>query len=125
MSELLAIRDIVVVVFPTQNPKGREQEGYRPAIVAGLPENLGVPRFNVGIVVPLTTDRHQSWAISSPELYPRFEAGTGNLPKNSIVLLDQIRTIDLNRIIRYLGTLTTVQYLPIQNALRTILDLNS
>ncbi len=32
----LKIGDIVTVSFPQQNPQGREQEGYRPAIVVGF-----------------------------------------------------------------------------------------
>lgn len=44
--EHLEIGDVVSALFPLQ-PGGREQEGYRPAMVVGLPELAGTPRFGV------------------------------------------------------------------------------
>jgi mRNA interferase MazF len=37
----LQIGDVITAKFPNQNPSGREQEGYRPAIVVGIPSRLG------------------------------------------------------------------------------------
>ena len=71
----LKIGDIVTARFPEQKPQGREQEGYRPAIVVGFPNFLGTPRFPVIIVVSMTTYRNQSWADNSQELYHVFPAG--------------------------------------------------
>jgi len=31
------------------------------------------------MVMPMTTDRNQAWAIVSPDLYPRFAAGVAGL----------------------------------------------
>lgn len=45
MSDLLAIGDLVIARFPKQNPQGREQEGIRPGLIVGFPQNIGVPRF--------------------------------------------------------------------------------
>lgn len=103
--------------FPAQDPQGHEQEGYRPAIVVGLPATLGRPRFDMVLVVPLTTDRKQSWAAASPELYPRLQAGVAGLPQVSIVLLEQTRTLDKGRMARYLGRLSEAQYEAIRQGL--------
>lgn len=97
----LKFGDIVTARFPEQNPQGREQEGFRPAIVVGFPNRLGTPRFRLIIVIPITTDRGQAWAIASPDLYPRFTAGTGGLRQPSIALLDQVRVLDVTRISEY------------------------
>jgi mRNA interferase MazF len=121
MSDLLAVGDILITGFPSQNPQGREQEGIRPALIVGFPQNIGVPRFPLVFVAPLTTDRSQNWAIASPDLYPKLSTGQGNLPRNSIILLDQIRAIDLNRIDRYLGSLTTGEYQPIFSSIQKML----
>jgi mRNA interferase MazF len=43
--------------------------------------------------------------------------GVGGLPQPSIVLLDQLRSIDPRRVLAYLGTLTPEQYIPIQSGL--------
>jgi mRNA interferase MazF len=97
----LQFGDIVTARFPQQNPQGREQEGYRPAIVVGFPNRLGIPRFSLIVVIPMTTDRGQTWAITSPDLYPRFAAGVAGLSSPSIALLDQVRVLDVNRLIDY------------------------
>lgn len=109
--------------FPAQDPQGHEQEGYRPAIVVGLPETLGRPRFSMVLVVPLTTDRRQSWATASPDLYPRLQAGVAGLPQASIVLLEQTRMLDTSRMARYVGQLSREQYEPIKRGLVRICEL--
>jgi mRNA interferase MazF len=109
--------DIILVTFPTQVPPGREQQGYRPAIVVGIPQRLGPPRYPLLLVVPLTSNRQQSWAMDAPTLYPKLNAGDGNLPANSIVLLDQVRSIDSTRVVRYIGTLTVEQFKPMFDSL--------
>lgn len=117
----LKIGDIVTARFPEQKPQGREQEGYRPAIIVGFPNLLGTLRFPVIIVVPMTTYRNQLWADNSPNLYPVFPTGIAGLKSPSIVLLDQIRVIDARRIVNYRGSLTTEQYQIIENRLKKIL----
>ncbi|MBI3961844.1 MAG: type II toxin-antitoxin system PemK/MazF family toxin [Deinococcus sp.] len=113
----LEIGDVVTARFPEHDPQGHEQEGYRPAIVLGLPGRLGQPRFDLVLVVPLTTDHGQSWAAASPDLYPRLRAGMGGLPRDSILLLEQIRTLDTSRMSRYLGQLSKAHYEPIRRGL--------
>lgn len=114
----LKIGDIITARFPEQKPQGREQEGYRPAIVVGLPNRIGKLRFQVIIVVPMTTYRNQSWADNSPELYPVFPTGIDGLKSPSIALLDQIRAIDAKRIVNYRGSLTVEQYQIIEDGLK-------
>ncbi|WP_292760830.1 hypothetical protein [Nostoc sp. NOS(2021)] len=55
--------------------------------------------------------------LNNPSLYPRLLAGAGGLALSSIVLLDQTRGLDINRVLAYLGTLTPEQYVPITNEL--------
>ena len=116
----LKIGDIVTARFPEQKPQGREQEGYRPAIVVGFPNLLGTLRFPVILVVPMTTYRNQSWVDNSPNLYPVFAAGIAGLKSPSIALLDQIRAIDARRIVNYRGSLTAEQYQIIENGLKKV-----
>ena len=119
-SEVVSVGDVVAVALPNHRPDGREQEGFRPAIVVGLPDFLGVPRFPVALVVPLTSDRQQAWALESPSLYPRLPAATGGLRSPSIVLLDQLRSLDARRLRRYLGSLSTKEYASIRNGLNAM-----
>lgn len=89
MSDPIVVGDVIIARFPTQNPQGREQEGIRPALVIGVPQRLGIPRFPLVIVAPMTSARSPSWAVASPALYPQLAAGEAGLPQNSIVLLDR------------------------------------
>lgn len=118
----LQFGDVVTARFPQQNPQGREQEGFRPAIVVGFPNRLGIPRFSLIVVIPITTDKGQTWALTSPDLYPRFAAGVAGLSSPSIVLLDQVRVIDVNRIVDYRGSLTPDEYQPILIGLQRMIN---
>jgi mRNA interferase MazF len=55
----------------------------------------------------MTTDRGQEWAGNSPDLYMQFSAGVAGLKSPSIALLDQVRAIDVSRIVAYRGSLTS------------------
>jgi mRNA interferase MazF len=118
----LTAGDVISALFPMHVPGGREQQGYRPAVVVGIPECLGVPRFEVLIVVPITADRDQQWSERSPALYPRLEKGTANLRSSSICLLDQVRAIGAERVRGYRGTLEAEKYHPIHNGLRRMMS---
>jgi mRNA interferase MazF len=50
-----------------------------------------------------------------------MNAGDGNLPATSIALLDQVRSIDSTRVIRYIGTLPPELYQPIAEGLEQMM----
>lgn len=104
-------------------PPGHEQEGERPALLVGVPARLGKPRFTMLLVAPVTSFAEQAWAVRAPELYPYLQAGVANLPRPSLVLLDQLQSVDARRVLRYVGLLDREQYTPIATALRGILAL--
>ncbi len=118
----LAAEDVISALFPEHVPGGHEQQGLRLAVVVGVPEPLGEPRFEVLVVVPMTTDRGQEWSKRSPALYPRLTKGTAKLRSPSICLLDQVRAIGAERVRGYRGTLGADQYRPIQNGLRRMMS---
>ncbi len=104
------MRDVVLVDFPVHIPPGREQQGQRPAIVVALPSDTRVTvRFSLVIVVPMTTQSGE-WVTQNPTLYPCLQAGVAGIRRDSVVLLDQIRALDVRRILRYRGNLTREQY---------------
>ncbi len=73
--------------------KTANSEPNSTLVAENLNEKENIPRFQVIIVVPMTTYRNQSWADNSPNLYPVFSAGIAGLQSPSIALLDQIRAI--------------------------------
>jgi mRNA interferase MazF len=103
MNNNLNVGDIIAVTLPERNPSGHEQVGLRPAVIIGLPENVDIPRYPVIIVIPLTT-KSGNWSEKN-NLYPEIAKGEGNLRKISIVLTDQVLSIDTNRINGFIGTL--------------------
>ncbi len=100
----LRIGDVLVVRLPEHRPPGHEQMGRRPAVVVGLPDLVGPPRFPVVLVAPMTTVTGP-WVRAAPDLYPLLERGEGNLPRRSVVLLDQIRAVDALRVEGWIGRL--------------------
>ena len=60
MSRPLNIGDVITARFPVHRPVGHEQEGLRPALVIGLPNRVGSPRFAMLLLAPMTTDRQQT-----------------------------------------------------------------
>jgi mRNA interferase MazF len=93
--------DILLISLPEHSPKGHEQEGERPVIVVAVPKFV---RYPVVIVVPLTT-KDGSWVNNNPYLYRRIPKNASGLPKDSIALIDQIRAVDVHRIISFYGSL--------------------
>lgn len=116
----LSVGDVVTAAIPERVPSGHEQEGVRPAVVVGLPDRLGPGRFPVVVVVPFTSYRAQAWVAASPERYPRFAAGVAGLRSPSVALLDQVLALDLRRLQKRRGQLSTEQFAPIQEGLTRI-----
>ncbi|MFE1746440.1 type II toxin-antitoxin system PemK/MazF family toxin [Coleofasciculus sp. H7-2] len=119
MTNTFSVRDVLLVEFPIHTPLGREQQGQRPAVVVALPGDTGSVRFSLVVVVP-TTAQSGDWVAENPTLYPFLPAGVGGIRRNSIVLLDQIRAIDVRRVLRYRGTLTPDEYQPIEDGLKAM-----
>ena len=96
---------------------GSEQGGERPVVV--LQNNKGNRYSPTVIVAPLTTKKIKS-------RLPTHVTVSGNgLRFSSLVLLEQIRTIDKKRIKRYVGTITANEMQMIENAIFISMSLSS
>ena len=94
--------DIILAGFPERDPRGHEQEGIRPALILAVSSKA---RFPIVITAPMTTDRGQPWAKAAPGIYIPLVQGSGGLPADSTLLLDQTRSLDASRVRRFLGSL--------------------
>ncbi len=74
--------------------RGREIRKTRPCVIVS-PDELNAS-IGTYIVAPLTTGSHP---------YP-FRVGCRFAGKNGHVILDQLRTVDHERLVKHLGTLT-------------------
>ncbi|WP_313180874.1 type II toxin-antitoxin system PemK/MazF family toxin [Lacrimispora sp.] len=95
---------------------GSEQGGNRPVLI--LQNDIG-NRYSPTVIVAAITRR------SKRELPTHVEVGCmEELQKNSVVLLEQIRTIDRMRLLEYIGSLSRLQMLSVDQALEISVGLN-
>lgn len=88
---------------------GCEQGGIRPVLV--IQNDIG-NRYSPTVIVAAITSK------SKKELPTHVELGCMEaLQKNSVVLLEQIRTIDCIRLLEYIGSVSRLRMLLIDQAL--------
>lgn len=112
--------DVLIAALARQVPTGREQVGTRPVIVVAVPPEP--VRYPVVIVVPVTS-QEGPWSRENPLVYPSLNPGAGGLPVRSTVLLDQVRSLDVQRILEYIGTLDAVDSGRVRSGLRELMNL--
>ncbi len=79
---------------------GCEQGGTRPVLI--LQNDIG-NRYSPTVIVAAITSRMKR--AKMPTHIP-IKMESGRLPKNSIVMLEQIRTIDKERLVNYVGKIS-------------------
>lgn len=96
---------------------GSEQGGYRPVLI--VQNDRGNRRAPTVIAVPLTASTRK------PPLpaHVRLKAGEGGLRQPSIVLCEQVRTLEKTRLDRRLGRLSPERLKNVEEALRYSLDM--
>lgn len=95
---------------------GSEQGGYRPVVV--IQNNIGNKYSPTTIVAVITT---RATKAKLPTHY-WLEDGCG-LPKNSMVELEQIRTIDKSRLKKYIGAISYADETNIKKCLKISLEI--
>ena len=99
------------------NPfKGSEQGGKRPVII--IQNNVG-NRHSPTVIVTAVTSRFFKKRV----LPTHVTLDNAELEKNSLALLEQIRTIDKSRLIRKIGSVPKEKMKEIGEAIRVSLDL--
>ena len=88
---------------------GSEQGGMRPILI--LQNNIG-NKYSPTVVVAAITSR-----LEKKQLLTHVRLGSAHLKRDSIVLLEQIRTIDKRRLCEYIGSVTGEEMEQIEHAL--------
>ncbi len=101
------------------NPyRGSEQGGTRPVLL--LQNNVGNIYCPTLIIAPITSRQDKK-----PRQPTHCNLGrTSGLPEQSMVMLEQIRTIDKSRVIRFMGKLDAEKMREIDTALEVSLSLH-
>ncbi len=96
---------------------GFEQKGMRPVVV--LQTDVANDKLNTVMVAPLTSNLKAQGFL----LTVLVEAKDSNLPKDSVILLFQIRTLDKRRLERKIAHLDQKMMDRVDQALRVAFDL--
>lgn len=113
------VGDVLFAAIPENMPPGVEQQGPHPAVVVATPSSTGPQRFNILVIVPLTTATGL-WIRGNPTLYPRLSAGQGGLNMDTTAMIDHVQAIDATRVQKVYGTLTLDEFGPIRIGLEQI-----
>ena len=97
---------------------GSEQTGKRPVLI--IQNNIG-NKYSPTVIVALITKHCKAMYIPTHTLLKTID--TPFLKYNSIVLTEQIRTIDKTRLLEYLGTINSYQLDEVNKALKISLAL--
>lgn len=91
---------------------GSEQGGIRPVLI--IQNNIG-NQHSPTIIAAIITGQRKSLYLPTHVLLDRLLSG---LPKKSMVMLEQIRTLDRNRLYEYIGHLGTAKMQEVNTALK-------
>lgn len=95
---------------------GSEQGGVRPVVV--IQNNVG-NHYSPTVIVAAITSRKKRWMPTQVKLYKQ----AAGLYKLSFAMLEQVRTIDRKRLIRYMGTLDEQTMAKVDSAIAVSLGL--
>lgn len=103
------------IVFVELDPViGSEQGGVRPAVI--LQNNTGNKVSPTTIIAPITSK-------NKPQLPTHVVVpSSGGIKKNSVLLLEQIRTVDCTRLISKIGMLDEAAMAEVDSAIRVSLS---
>lgn len=96
---------------------GSEQEGYRPVVI--IQNDVG-NRHSPTVIVAAITSRKETREKLPTHFYVGQETG---LDRQSVIMLEQLRTVDKRRLDKYVGRLNNKQLSGLDCALAISLDL--
>ncbi|MBI5872193.1 type II toxin-antitoxin system PemK/MazF family toxin [archaeon] len=107
-----------ILLVDLEPVKGSEQGKIRPCLV--VQNDLGNANSPTTIIVPLTSHTEHEYPFTI-----KVKKGEANLPKESLVMFNQIRTISVqDRVSRKLGSLRPETIQKVNEALKVSLALD-
>lgn len=97
--------------------RGAELQKTRPALI--IQNDIGNRASPLTIIAPLSS----KFALPLYPVQVRVPTGEGGLTEDSVVLLNQIRSIDKTRLVKRLGRLTSITMQSVDLAIRISLGL--
>lgn len=107
------------IFYANLNPIiGSEQQGFRPVLI--LQNDIGNKYSPTTMIAPITTKNYTGKYLPTHIAVSQFE----KLRPNSIILLEQIRTIDKQRLKGFVDFLDENQMIKVNRAIKIALDLD-
>ena len=97
---------------------GSEQDGIRPVVI--IQNNLGNKYSPTVIVLPITTKFKSNLPTHIP-----IKKGKAGLLKDSVILIEQVRTLDKSRLKERIGSLDNKTLEKVKNALKISLSIRA
>jgi len=97
-------------------PKGSQQGGQRPALV--IQNDIGNRTSPTTLVAAITSQKKKSYPF-----HVNFSAAESGLSRDGTVLLEQIRTINQDRLVSKAGELSSAKMTEVDQALKVSLGL--
>lgn len=110
----LVKRGSVVVVELPPTPT-HEQTGCRPCVVVSSEDSVVKARYEMLVIVPLSSTRLNG------RLYPIIKKGDGSLKNHSVALVDQLRSIDKQRVSKVGAPISSHAMWEIDSAIKYLL----
>mgnify|MGYP001607482613 CR=1 FL=1 len=107
-----------VVIVNFEPVRGSEQGGIRPAVI--VQNDISNKYSSTTIIVPFTSKKQTKTYVTNVPIL----AGESGLKKDSLILCNQIKTIDKSRIIKKIGNLDRDIMKQVDMAIKVSLDLN-
>ncbi|MHB8130003.1 MAG: type II toxin-antitoxin system PemK/MazF family toxin [Mobilitalea sp.] len=100
-----------------QRGLGSEQQGYRPVVI--IQNNIGNRHSSTTIIVPITGQVEKKAYVPTHCVLEKIDG----LEVPSMVLLEQIMTVDKSRLRRYVGRVEKEDMIRIESALKISIGL--
>ena len=106
-----------VVLVGLEPTLGKEQQGIRPCVVISDSSVAANQKYPMVCIVPITSTAGQG------ALYPKLASGSGGLRTLSYALVDQLRSVDKQRISKIYGVISAPELRGIEEGIRLYLSL--
>ena len=111
--------DIYYASLGDNNAVGSEQTGNRPVVI--VQNNIGNQTSPTVIIAPITSKVNEKPKMTTHVV---LEPLRNRLPKKSIILLEQLRTIDKLRLSSFVGSLNIEELEAVDRAIMNALGIN-
>lgn len=113
----MRIKRGTVALVALEPTVGHEQRGVRPCIVVSDPDVSASQKYPMLCVVPVSSTPGEG------ALYPMLGAGPSGLRNRSFALVDQLRSLDKQRVRRLYGVISPGELHSLEEGLRLYLAL--